>query len=82
MDIAISKDSAICTRCFDNVWFQICFRYREAINKNLPPGIRDRAECWYGINCKTALHKEDHSKKLNHICEQVTESYNEILFID
>jgi len=69
-EIAMGRKSPVCTKCFDEVWFQICFRYREFIKPHLPSAARERKTCWYGMNCKTMLHNDDHSKKLDHICEQ------------
>jgi E3 ubiquitin-protein ligase CHFR len=66
----IEPDSAICTNCWDNVWFQIVFRYRIIIKDELPPALSSRINCYYGINCRTMTHKRDHAEKLDHICEQ------------
>jgi len=70
MEIALNSGSPVCLDCFDDVWFQMVFRYRIDIKPELPKAIRERGICWYGINCKSMSHNEDHSKKLDHICEQ------------
>eukprot|EP00828_Plagiopyla_frontata_P018116 TRINITY_DN23315_c0_g1_i1.p1 TRINITY_DN23315_c0_g1~~TRINITY_DN23315_c0_g1_i1.p1 ORF type:complete len:127 (-),score=14.67 TRINITY_DN23315_c0_g1_i1:21-401(-) len=61
-------DSPICINCFPLVWSQIIFRYRIKIKDQLPDEIKKRSSCWYGINCSTATHNEDHQKKLDHVC--------------
>uniref|UniRef100_A0A453HHX4 Aprataxin and PNK-like factor PBZ domain-containing protein n=1 Tax=Aegilops tauschii subsp. strangulata TaxID=200361 RepID=A0A453HHX4_AEGTS len=34
----------------------------------LPADAADRDSCWYGFMCRTQHHRQDHAKKLNHVC--------------
>lgn len=56
-------------------------RYRGAIKDQLPSDIKNRPKCWYGVNCKTMIHNEDHAKKLDHICEQVRKKLFQSLIV-
>jgi E3 ubiquitin-protein ligase CHFR len=72
IDIAMNQDTAVCTKCFDEqLWWQVCFKYFIDIKNDLPRDAQNRGSCWYGINCKTMVHSDDHAKKLNHVCEQI-----------
>ena len=47
------------------------FTYAKEKRADMPKEVTSRKDCWYGINCNTMRHNEDHAKKLNHICNQV-----------
>ncbi|KAK4704325.1 hypothetical protein P7C70_g1886, partial [Phenoliferia sp. Uapishka_3] len=34
----------------------------------LPPQVLNRADCWYGLSCRTAPHNAHHALRLNHLC--------------
>jgi len=71
LEIAMNSGSPVCLKCFPQVWFQMVFRYRIDIKPELPPEWKNRAPCWYGINCKTMIHNDDHARKLDHAIEQI-----------
>ncbi|CAD8179934.1 unnamed protein product [Paramecium octaurelia] len=70
IDLTLSPDTAVCSYCFGLIWQQIVFRYRIAIKNQLSDDLKNRSQCWFGINCKTMIHNQEHAKKLDHICEQ------------
>ncbi|KAJ4482373.1 hypothetical protein J3R30DRAFT_3458685 [Lentinula aciculospora] len=62
-----TEDDYLCETCFrsfliENLWLWL--RHMKAISGTL------EENCWYGYNCRTQTHKEQHAKKLNHLCEQ------------
>jgi|NOAtaT_7_FD_contig_31_3196074_length_274_multi_2_in_0_out_0_1 E3 ubiquitin-protein ligase CHFR len=69
MSFKIGLDTAICTNCLPNLWFQMLFVYYNDVKPQFPKAIRERPDCWWGINCKTQINKP-HSEKLNHIILQ------------
>lgn len=71
LDIALDQDSPVCTNCFGLIWFQMVFTYAKEKRADMPKEVTSRKDCWYGINCNTMRHNDDHAKKLNHICNQV-----------
>ncbi|CAD8079111.1 unnamed protein product [Paramecium sonneborni] len=70
IDMIILKDTPICQQCFTLIWQQIVFRYRISIRDQMIDKIKNRGQCWFGINCKTMVHNPGHAEKLDHICEQ------------
>ncbi|KAL4503246.1 hypothetical protein ABPG72_000852 [Tetrahymena utriculariae] len=68
--IQLRDISPVCQVCFAKVWFQMVVQYRIKVVKELPAPYNNRDKCWYGINCRTQQTKDDHAKKLDHICEQ------------
>ncbi|KAK7045456.1 hypothetical protein VNI00_007709 [Paramarasmius palmivorus] len=38
------------------------------LDKKTKAGDQIHENCWYGYNCRTMTHKEEHAKKLNHLC--------------
>ncbi|CAD8085955.1 unnamed protein product [Paramecium sonneborni] len=70
IDLTITHETPVCSYCFGQIWQQIVFRYRIAIKNELPDDLKNRSQCWYGINCKTMIHNQGHAKNYDHICEQ------------
>ena len=66
----LDEDSAVCDSCFKDLWFQMVFAYRLSISADLPTTVRDRPVCYWGINCRTMDHNQDHAKKYNHLIYQ------------
>lgn len=60
----------MCADCFERLWAELLYCYRESINGNLPKEVRERPDCWYGHECHTQVHNADHAKKYNHVCER------------
>ena len=69
--VALTKQSYICDDCAGQLWDTMLYKYREVIENDLDPQIKNRPKCWYGKDCNTQKHKFPHSQKLNHICEAV-----------
>jgi E3 ubiquitin-protein ligase CHFR len=69
-EVPLSPDSAVCDLCWRELWFQMVFAYRNAITADLPSNVRDRPPCYWGINCRTMDHNQDHARKYNHILFQ------------
>ncbi|CAI2365249.1 unnamed protein product [Moneuplotes crassus] len=65
----LRKNSSICRTCFPNIWQQAIYWYRNSITAILPNNVQARADCWYGHECRTQIHKYAHAAKLNHICQ-------------
>ncbi len=64
------KDSELCLPCFNRLWNELLYIYRVSIQGFLPKEVRERPNCWYGNECRTQIHKQDHAKKYNHICDK------------
>ena len=65
-EIKLDKNAAVCDLCWNDLWFQMVLSYRMEILSELPAHIRDRAPCYWGINCRTMDHNADHAKRYNH----------------
>lgn len=63
----ITKDSSVCRNCSAKVWERILYCYRDHITNELPNNVKNRANCWYGKDCRTQGHRYAHAAKLNHI---------------
>ncbi|CAK77621.1 unnamed protein product (macronuclear) [Paramecium tetraurelia] len=70
IDMLILNETPVCNQCFTLVWQQIVFRYRISIRDQMADKIKNRGQCWFGINCNTMTHNPQHAEKLDHICEQ------------
>jgi hypothetical protein len=68
--IPLNKHSVVCTKCVKDLWFQMVFQYRLEINSELPYYVKDRHVCYWGINCRTMDHNQDHAKRYNHMVYQ------------
>jgi len=60
-DINLTKRSEICDDCFATVWSDLLYRYRVSIQNILPETIRKRPNCWFGQECKTQTHNQQHA---------------------
>eukprot|EP00826_Nyctotherus_ovalis_P002825 TRINITY_DN10569_c0_g1_i11.p2 TRINITY_DN10569_c0_g1~~TRINITY_DN10569_c0_g1_i11.p2 ORF type:complete len:240 (-),score=49.28 TRINITY_DN10569_c0_g1_i11:38-757(-) len=69
-DVVLKKDDNICAECFEPVWTDLIYRYREAIQSSMPEAARKRQNCWYGKECTTQAHNPNHAKNYNHICNK------------
>jgi E3 ubiquitin-protein ligase CHFR len=69
-EVKLDKDSVCCDLCWNDLWFQMVLAYRIEVAPNLPPAVRDRPLCYWGINCRTMDHNLDHAKKYNHCIYQ------------
>ena len=73
--VIMKRDSPICGTCWKLVWYQLCFIFRMDIKSDMKDEVKDRQNCWYGINCRTMTHNDRHAKNLNHIIPQsITEN--------
>jgi E3 ubiquitin-protein ligase CHFR len=69
-EVTLHKDDAVCDLCWRDLWFQMVFFYRNLIAGNLPDSVKKRPICYWGINCNTMNHNEDHAIKYNHMVYQ------------
>lgn len=69
-DVALGRNDEICTDCFNTVWEDLVYRYREGIQSLMPEAVKKRQNCWYGKECKTQTHNPGHAKNFNHICNK------------
>ncbi|EAR89588.2 FHA domain protein (macronuclear) [Tetrahymena thermophila SB210] len=65
----INSDTPLCTNCWPNIWNQMVLKYRIAIKDQLPKNVKDKPDCWYGVNCYT--RNPQHNKIYNHACPQI-----------
>jgi E3 ubiquitin-protein ligase CHFR len=70
INIFIRPETAVCKGCFARVWFQILFRYRIRIKKELDAPHNQKENCYFGINCPSMAADIDHAEGMDHICEQ------------
>ncbi|KZT06333.1 uncharacterized protein LAESUDRAFT_812919 [Laetiporus sulphureus 93-53] len=61
-----SKDGWYCLECVRTLFKERLMWYWRA--KKEEAGIPILEDCWYGYNCRTQSHKEQHAKRLNHLC--------------
>ncbi len=69
-DVTLAKTDVLCEDCFANIWSDLLYRYRVSVSSMMPAEVKKRKDCWYGKDCKTQRHNDDHAKKLSHICEK------------
>ena len=69
-EVKINADDAVCDLCWKELWFQMVFFYRNQIAAYMPPAVRDRPTCYWGVNCRTMDHNDDHAKKYSHMIFQ------------
>lgn len=46
------------------------FSYKMAVASEFISAVRDRPQCYWGINCRTMDHNADHARRYNHILYQ------------
>ncbi|QRW18258.1 Zinc finger, C3HC4 type (RING finger) protein [Rhizoctonia solani] len=70
----VNADDTVCTSCaLDLVeasvfeWW-LSKRQSTTATVELSEDIMTREDCWYGIECRTARHNEQHARSYNHIC--------------
>jgi len=68
----------VCKECATEVFRELCYTYREreVQNADLPAFAQNRANCWYGKECRSQTHNEQHARRLNHICENAKKPGN------
>ena len=59
----LTGNTPVCAGCWKEVWFQYVFVFRNDVKMELPEAVRGRGDCWYGINCRTMLHRLEHAKR-------------------
>jgi hypothetical protein len=64
----LKPSDILCEDCFKKVWNDLLYEYRKSVNDSLPKKVKKRSNCWYGKDCKTQVHNQDHAKKYNHVC--------------
>lgn len=69
-EIKLDKNTAVCDNCWADLWFQMVLTYRMDIVSDMPGHIRDRPVCYWGINCRTMDHNQEHAKRYNHCLYQ------------
>ncbi|KAJ3033074.1 hypothetical protein HDV00_006806 [Rhizophlyctis rosea] len=64
----VSQDDAACYGCASKIFDELCYLYRRKIPRdNLPARGKNRSDCWWGRNCRTQTHNNDHAQRLNHV---------------
>jgi E3 ubiquitin-protein ligase CHFR len=69
-DIKLDDNTAVCDLCWNDLWFQMVLAFRIEVAGQMPPNVRDRPVCYWGINCRTMEHNLDHAKKYSHCIYQ------------
>ncbi|KAM3311561.1 hypothetical protein ACQJBY_031914 [Aegilops geniculata] len=66
---AITSRTYLCNHCYNKFVDFLLYWFRVSTPRNLlPADAADRDSCWYGFMCRTQHHRQDHAKKLNHVC--------------
>jgi len=66
------RDSdVVCFSCGLRYFKELAYQYRAQMpREELPSEVTARGDCYWGRNCRTQQHKNDHARRYNHICEQ------------
>ncbi|RWR85538.1 E3 ubiquitin-protein ligase CHFR [Cinnamomum micranthum f. kanehirae] len=65
----ITVGTFLCYDCYEKLVAFLLYWYRVSMPKHLlPPDASQREDCWYGYECRTQHHSEDHAQKRNHVC--------------
>ena len=70
-DRALKKADMVCQMCMNKIWGELLYRWRETLNAAMPDSVKKRPNCWFGRECKTQSHNQQHAAKYNHICENM-----------
>eukprot|EP00826_Nyctotherus_ovalis_P035178 TRINITY_DN2998_c0_g3_i3.p1 TRINITY_DN2998_c0_g3~~TRINITY_DN2998_c0_g3_i3.p1 ORF type:complete len:231 (+),score=71.53 TRINITY_DN2998_c0_g3_i3:848-1540(+) len=68
--VTLKVSDTVCKKCFDIIWGDMLYRYRESLNSAMPETVKKRPKCWFGRECTAQARDLDHAKKYNHICEK------------
>ncbi|KAG5510518.1 hypothetical protein JKF63_06815 [Porcisia hertigi] len=64
-------DSPVCQGCAATVFAELLFEYRRQLPYDeLPVSVTKRSNCWYGKECRTQFHTQQHAQIFNHVCYQ------------
>ena len=69
-NVTLKRIDPVCKKCFDTIWGDMLYRYRESLNSSMPASIKKRSNCWYGKYCTMQSKDLDHARKYNHVCEK------------
>lgn len=65
----ITANTPLCKMCAEKVFASLLVHYRIAVPRDQwPAAVGARADCWYGLECRTQHHNQAHAQKLNHVC--------------
>ncbi|XP_020541383.1 uncharacterized protein LOC105650262 [Jatropha curcas] len=65
----ITAGTHVCNDCYDYLVSFLLYWFRISLPRHyLPPEARNREDCWYGFECRTQHHNEEHARKRNHVC--------------
>ncbi|KAI7752140.1 hypothetical protein M8C21_012468, partial [Ambrosia artemisiifolia] len=65
----ITSETHICNDCFDELVSFLLYWFRVSLPKDhLPEDAAQREDCWYGYDCRTQNHNDNHARKRNHVC--------------
>ncbi|PIA28034.1 hypothetical protein AQUCO_07300010v1 [Aquilegia coerulea] len=66
---SITSASYLCNDCYDKLVSFLLYWYRITTpTYRLPPDVSAREDCWYGYECRTQHHSEEHARRRNHVC--------------
>ncbi|TPX38995.1 hypothetical protein SeLEV6574_g07473 [Synchytrium endobioticum] len=69
--VVVDPGRLACVMCAKAIFGEMVFLYmKEVPRAELPARFQNRISCWYGRNCRTALHNALHAERLNHSCDQ------------
>lgn len=66
----LTHRTATCEACTSAVFRDLVntFRMQDVGNDELPQWAQARGNCWYGFECRTQFHNQDHARRFNHMC--------------
>lgn len=66
---SITSGTYLCNDCYEKLVAFLLYWFRISLPKYLlPPDASKREDCWYGCECRTQHHSEEHAMKRNHVC--------------
>ncbi|XP_065055437.1 E3 ubiquitin-protein ligase CHFR-like [Rhopilema esculentum] len=67
----LTANDIVCFSCGLRYFKELTYQYRSHIPEGeLPVEVMRRDKCYWGKNCRTQQHNNNHASRFNHICEQ------------
>ncbi|CAN1286842.1 E3 ubiquitin-protein ligase CHFR [Linum perenne] len=65
----LSTCLAFCRECYNKLVSFLLYLFRiDTPKHHLPADAANRTDCWYGYECRTQHHNQEHARRRNHVC--------------
>ncbi|CAN1286841.1 E3 ubiquitin-protein ligase CHFR [Linum perenne] len=65
----ITSSTYACEECYNKLVSFLLYLFRiDTPKHHLPADAANRTDCWYGYECRTQHHNQEHARRRNHVC--------------